>query len=67
MMKGVRQELLHNKYLSTLILHFGKAITVKDEFFNRAFFKLRDGGITRFWEDTWLDDSPLQNQFASFI
>ena len=38
---------------------------VKDEFFNRGFFKIGDGKRTRFWEDSWLGDTPLQTQYPS--
>ena len=36
---------------------------VKEEFFNRGIFKVGNGRTTRFWEDTWLGDSPLMNQY----
>ena len=38
---------------------------VKEEFFQRGSFKLGDGRKIRFWEDTWLGDAPLKNQYLS--
>ena len=35
----------------------------KDIFFSRGTFKLGDGQNTRFWENTWLADTPLQSQY----
>jgi hypothetical protein len=37
----------------------------KDEFFQRDSFKIGNGEIARFWEDTWLGDSPLSHQYLS--
>ena len=28
-------------------------------------FKIGDGCSTRFWEDTWLGDTPLKSQYPS--
>jgi hypothetical protein len=45
---------------------FGKGIIkCRDEFFKRGSFVIGDGRITRFWEDTWLGDSPLSSQYPS--
>jgi hypothetical protein len=38
---------------------------VKDDFFQRGSFVVRDGMKTRFWEDTWLGDSPLATQYPN--
>jgi hypothetical protein len=38
---------------------------VKDEFFQRGSFVVGDGIKTRFWEDTWLGDTPLATQYPS--
>ena len=38
---------------------------VKEEFFNRGFFKIGNGMSTRFWEDTWFGKTPLANQYPS--
>jgi hypothetical protein len=38
---------------------------VKGDFFKRGSFAVRDGMNTRFWEDTWLGDTPLNNQYNS--
>ena len=74
--EGVWQELLRNKYLGAKTLAHVEArptdspfwkglMRVKDEFFNRGFFKIGDGALTRFWEDTWLGDTPLKSQYPS--
>jgi hypothetical protein len=72
--EGVWQELLQNKYLHSKTLAqveaqptdspFWKGLMrVKEEFFNRGVFKVGNGRNTRFWEDTWLGDSPLKDQY----
>ena len=38
---------------------------VKAAFFNRTKFIIVDGNNTRFWEDTWLGDTPLALQYPS--
>jgi hypothetical protein len=74
--EGLWQELLHNKYLRTQTLSqvtakptdspFWKGLMgVKDEFFSRGSFTVGNGQSTRFWEDTWLGDRPLAEQFSS--
>jgi hypothetical protein len=74
--EGLWQELLHNKYLRTQTLSqvtakpsdspFWKGLMgVKDEFFSRGSFTVGNGQSTRFWEDTWLGDRPLAEQFPS--
>ena len=37
---------------------------VKEEFFNRGFYKIGDGLTTSFWEDIWIGDSPLSHQYS---
>jgi hypothetical protein len=72
----VYQELLHNKYLKhetqsqvtakpTDSQFWKKLMGVKDEFFSRGSFSLGNGFKTRFWEDTWLGDTPLTNKYPS--
>jgi hypothetical protein len=67
---------LYNKYLHSKTLSqvsvkpmdspFWKGLMkVKEEFFSRGSFKLGDGMNTRFWEDTWLGDKPLADQYPS--
>jgi hypothetical protein len=36
-----------------------------DEFFNRGSFVIKDGASTRFWEDIWLGNTSLYNQYPS--
>ena len=36
---------------------------VKEDFFSRGSFVVGNGETTRFWEDTWLGNSPLMNQY----
>jgi hypothetical protein len=38
---------------------------VKQELFSRGAFKIGNGSSTRFWEDTWLGDMPLAQQYPS--
>jgi hypothetical protein len=40
---------------------------VKDDFFTRGFLKVGNGECTRFWEDTWLGDKPLAQQYPSLF
>jgi hypothetical protein len=74
--EGVWQQLLYNKYLSqhTLAQVSGKPtdspfwkglMRVKEKFFNCGNFVIGRGDTVRFWEDTWLGDSPLAHQYPS--
>jgi hypothetical protein len=38
---------------------------VKDGFFQRGSFVVRDGMKTRLWDDTWLGNTPLATQYPS--
>ena len=38
---------------------------VKAAFFNRTKFIVGNGTTTRFWEDTWLGETPLALQYPS--
>jgi hypothetical protein len=38
---------------------------VKEDFFSRGSFKVGNGLTTRFWEDCWLGDAPLAQQYPS--
>jgi hypothetical protein len=38
---------------------------VKDDFFERGSFNVGNGESIRFWEDTWLGDTPLAHQYSS--
>jgi hypothetical protein len=38
---------------------------VKNDFFDRVSFKVGDGTSVRFWEDIWLGDTSLANQYPS--
>ena len=68
------QELIQNKYLKLKTLsqviakptdsQFWKGLMkVKDDFFQRGSFRVDNGQSTRFWEDTWLGDAPLADQY----
>jgi hypothetical protein len=72
----VWQELLHNKYLRGKTLsqvtakptdsQFWKGLMrVKEDFFSRGSFKIGNGHMARFWEDTWLGDLPLAILYPS--
>jgi hypothetical protein len=74
--EGMWQELLHTKYLRTKSLSQVQAkptdspfwrgiIRGKDEFFKHGSFIIGDGHTTRFWEDAWLDKTPLSTQYPS--
>jgi hypothetical protein len=54
------EALLHKKYLYNKTL-----MRVKDDFFQRAPFVVVNGHLTRFWEDTWLGQTPLADQYPS--
>jgi hypothetical protein len=38
---------------------------VKDKFFARCSFRIRNGLEVRFWEDTWIEDKPLKLKYPS--
>lgn len=74
--EGMWQEVLHNKYLHYKTLSQVQAMAadspfwkglmrVKTAFFNRGSFIVGNGMSTRFWEDTWLGDRPLAQQYPS--
>jgi hypothetical protein len=74
--EGVWQELLTNKYIRCKTLSqvqakptdspFWKEIMgVKDNFFKCGSFVIGDGSGTRFWEDVWLGNTSLANQYPS--
>jgi hypothetical protein len=74
----VWKELLHNKYLQNKTLSqvtakptdspFWKGIMgVKEAFFSRGSLALGNGKSIKFWEDTWLGDTPLENQYPSLF
>jgi hypothetical protein len=74
--EGMWQELICNKYLKNKNLAevqakptdspFWKGLmNQKDTFFKYGSFRVGDGEGTRFWEDTWLGDAPLANQFPN--
>jgi hypothetical protein len=74
--RGVWHELVTNKYLHSKSLSQVKArvndspfwkglIKNKEDFFSRGSFKVGSGEQTRFWEDTWLGDTPLSQQYPS--
>ena len=74
--EGVWQELLYNKYLYSKTLPqvtsqpfdspFWKGLMrVKDDFFSKGAFKVGSGTNTRFWEDRWLGDTPVSQQYPT--
>jgi hypothetical protein len=73
---GMWQQILHNKYLNNKTLSqveakptdspFWKGLMrVKNDFFQRGFFEVGDGLTVRFWEDIWLGDTSLAQQYPS--
>ena len=74
---GVWQQLLRNKYVGSKTVsqmswkagdsHFWAGLmSVKDSFFRYGSFHIRDGSEIRFWEDSWLGNSPLREQYPAF-
>jgi hypothetical protein len=74
--QGVWQELLQNKYLKDKTISqvtakptdspFWKGLMgVKDDFFMRGSMVVGNGQNTRFWEDIWLGDRSLSEQYPS--
>ena len=68
------QQILRNKYLGSKLLvqvqwksgdsHFWTSlIKVKRDFLRFGTFIIKDGSQVRFWEDTWLGNSPLHDQY----
>jgi hypothetical protein len=68
--QGIWQQLLHNKHLKNKTLKQVEAkptdspfwkdlMRVKQDFFNRGYFRVGNGLTVRFWEDVWLGDLPL--------
>jgi hypothetical protein len=71
---GLWQQILTNKYLSNKTLSQVEAkptdspfwkglLMVKDEFFAHGSFSVGNGESVRFWEDVWLGDRPLAQQY----
>ena len=42
-------------------------MSVKQEFFNWMMFKVQNGKQTRFWEDKWLGNSALKDQYPNLF
>jgi len=72
----VWQNLLRRKYLRFKSLtqvehspgdsHFWSGLMrVKPELLRWGKFKLGNGSLIRFWEDTWLGNKPLKNQYPT--
>ena len=73
---GMWQQMLRNKYLANKTLtqvqakpgdsHFWSGLMrVKSDFFNYGGFILKNGSQIRYWEDKWLDNTPLKDQYPS--
>ena len=76
--EGLWQEILRNKYLKNCTLsqiskkagdsHFWSSLmAVKDQFLNLGRFKLVSGNQIRFWEDNWLGNWKLKDQFPNLF
>ena len=74
--EGVCQTLLRRKYVGTKALsqvfckpddsHFWAGLMVsKNNFFRFGKFAIRDGSEIRFWEDKWLGNTTLKDQFPA--
>jgi hypothetical protein len=73
---GAWQQLLRNKYLGNKTLtqvnrKLGDSqfwiglMNIKDKFLSMGNFKLQDGKQIRFWEDKWLGDNTLKEQYPN--
>jgi hypothetical protein len=73
---GMWQQLLRNKYIGSKSLaqvewkigdsHFWSCLMkVKPDFLRFGTFLVNDGSQVRFWDDSWLDGSPLKDQYHS--
>ena len=73
---GVWQTLLRRKYIGSKALsqlywkpgdsHFWAGLMhVKNSFFRFGSFLIKDGSEIRFWEDTWLGNTPLKDQYPA--
>ena len=74
--EGMWAQILRNKYLHSKTLAqvtmrptdlpFWKVLMrMKDLFFRRVKFLVGNGMSTRFWEDTWLGETPLAVQYPT--
>jgi hypothetical protein len=73
---GMWQTMLQNKYLRSKSLtqveakpydsHFWRGLMhIKDEVLSLGSFDIKDGTMVRFWDDTWMRDKPLKNQYPN--
>ena len=74
--EGIWQSLLRNKYLKNQTIaqvekksgdsHFWAGLMkVKDTFLNHGSFHLNDGNQIRFWEDKWIGNHTLREQYPN--
>ena len=74
--EGVWQILLRRKYIGSKALsqlywkpgdsHFWAGLMhTKNSFFRYGTFLIKDGSEIRFWEDTWLGNIPLRDQYPA--
>ena len=72
------QQILRNKYLKSKTLtqvekkpgdsqFWSGLMSVKQEFLNWMMFKVQNGKQTRFWEDKWLGNSALKDQYPNLF
>ena len=76
--EGLWQEILRNKYLKNCILSqiskkavdsyfWSSLMGVEDQFLNLGRFKLVSGNQIGFWEDKWLRNQKLKDQFSNLL
>ncbi|WVZ62771.1 LOW QUALITY PROTEIN: hypothetical protein U9M48_012475, partial [Paspalum notatum var. saurae] len=61
--EGTWQQMLRNKYLESKPLSQSSLMKVKQDFLQFVNFIIRDGSHIRFWEDRWLGDLMLREQY----
>ena len=75
---GIWQQILSNKYLKSKTLtqvekksgdsqFWSELMSVKQDFLKWMTFKVQNGNQTRFWEDKWLGNSAVIDQYPNLF
>jgi hypothetical protein len=73
---GDCQQLLRNKYMGNKSLtqvqrksgdsqFWSGLMDIKDQFISMGHFRVQNGTLIRFWEDKWIGDSALKDQYPN--